>query len=230
MHKLDRTVVPTPKCLSGLPPAKTWTALSSQKKTKIQEALASMQRSADSDGLLIVRCAYCEVKIAVPNPPDGTETDYETSHIEHFRTRNDRPDLTFDWSNLFLSCTAMHLCGKYKDHGHDFPYAPNDLIKPDVDDPQQYLRYSNTGEVLPRQGIDPDMHHRAIETIRVLRLNHPNLVQRREEVLSIVRDNLKDFTETPGVTEEDLDFYCREEAQAREWEPFSSAIKYVLAG
>lgn len=189
-----------------------------------------MQKSTNGDELEIVRCAYCEVRIVVPNPPDGTATDYETSHIEHFRTRSDRPDLTFEWSNLFLSCNAMQFCGKYKDQGHEFSYVPEELIKPDVDDPERFLRFSSTGEVLPQVGLDPVMQHRATETIRVLRLDSPKLIQQREDVLSRVLANLKDFMEAPGVTEEQLDSYCREEVQAREWEPFSSAIKYVLVG
>lgn len=230
MHKLDRSAVPAPKFLSGFQPARKWTDLSSKKKRQIQIALANMQKSIDSDGHEIVRCAYCEVRIVVPNPPDGIEAEYENSHIEHFRTRKDCPQLTFDWNNLFLSCTISKVCGKYKDEGHEFPYAPEDLIKPDVDDPDLYLHFSSTGEVLPRDGLDAQKTNRAKETIRVLRLDDPTLIHRRQEVLSSVLSGLQEFMQIPGVSDDELALYCQEEVQAREWEPFSSAIKSVLIG
>lgn len=44
-------------------------------------------------------CFYCEQKIG--------KTDYP--HIEHFRPKNQFPELSFDWKNLHLSCSKCNI-------------------------------------------------------------------------------------------------------------------------
>jgi len=47
-------------------------------------------------------CAYCESKI-------------KKYHIDHFKTRNQYPEFTFNYNNLFVSCECEKSCAKNKD-------------------------------------------------------------------------------------------------------------------
>jgi uncharacterized protein (TIGR02646 family) len=110
------------------------------------------------------RCAYCESPIY---PGEG--------HIEHFRRKNKGhfPELTFAWENLFLSCDSETNCGHFKDRPHGPAYRPDDLVKPDTDDPEGFFFFSATGEVRVKANIDTASSTRAKQTIRVFGLNHP---------------------------------------------------------
>jgi uncharacterized protein (TIGR02646 family) len=159
MHKLDRALVTEPACLAQYDHKRqTWDDLRDDHKREIREALEVMQQ---------MRCAYCE----------GAYYSHDR-HIEHFRRKNSGqfPELTFIWTNLFLSCDAdnQEHCGHYKDRKGS-PYNPEDLIKPDDDEPDDYLYFHSSGEVRPWSGIDEARERRAKETIRVFNLNYPSL-------------------------------------------------------
>lgn len=115
-----------------------------------------------------VFCNYCESAI---QPPKG--------HIEHLAARTSYPTLEFEWSNLFLSCDSNAHCGHFKDSPRGVAYSPSQVIHPDIDRPDDFLQYFSSGEVQPRQGVDPDSEARALITIQALNLNEPDLVQAR---------------------------------------------------
>jgi hypothetical protein len=48
-------------------------------------------------------------------------------HIEHFRSQSAHPALTFEWSNLYWSCSQTDSGGHFKDNGAG-PYNVADLI------------------------------------------------------------------------------------------------------
>lgn len=58
------------------------------------------------------KCAYCESKITVVT----------YGAIEHFRPKSEYPDLTFEWSNLLLSCDV---CNDGSHKGTNFPLDVN---------------------------------------------------------------------------------------------------------
>jgi uncharacterized protein (TIGR02646 family) len=177
MHKLDRTPVGEPECLSRYScHTHTWNDVVSADKQQIRTSLDQMQGT---------RCAYCEGQV------------YDDGHVEHFRRKNPNhfPQLTFDWANLFLSCGAQDHCGHYKDRPGADPYNPDDIIKPDADDPDTYLYFHSSGEVRPRSGDDAPDPHRALETIRVFHLDHRPLVAERRRALRLYRGS------QPGVLE-----------------------------
>ena len=115
------------------------------------------------------RCAYCEAAL---------EHDSQRRHIEHFRQRSRYPLGTFDWHNLFGSCNRKGTCGDHKDKCG--AYNHTHLIKPDVENPDDFLVFDAHGGVSPRAGLDANSHQRAKETIRVLNLTGGGLRQIRE--------------------------------------------------
>lgn len=126
-------------------------------------------------------CAFCERSIF-----DGNR------HIEHFFHKGQKPDgtapyksLTFVWGNLFGCCglTSSNTCGHYKDRQGPKgpgPYNPNDLIKPDIEDPSLFFDFLGTGVVEPKQGLSKNDRRRAEETIRILNLKALNGVRKRQ--------------------------------------------------
>ena len=157
-------------------------------------------------------CAYCE-------GPAGFD-----AHVEHFVQRSVQPQDTFAWSNLFLSCTAGDRCGKYKD-GPAGAYQRHLLIKPDVDDPDDYLRFGDKGDVQPRGSASQAAQARAAETIRVFHLDCDALTWARYAAVAgyvAIRDEL--LQQDP----ETLPEWVAEETANTAHQPFSSAIRHVL--
>ncbi len=165
MHKLERCNAP--HCLSkfkhGL---NTWDEVSNADKLEIWAALETMQGH---------RCAYCESDIS-----GGKKS------IEHFRQKASHryPKGTFEWANLFGSCTRKDSCGNHKDQCGE--YHHEDLIKPDEEDPEFYLLFLVDGSIVPRHGLSEKDNHRANETLRVFNLDHkhgPLRQMRRKAIL-----------------------------------------------
>lgn len=131
MHKLQRGVAPA--CLARYKHGRDqWSrdVPTVGERTDIWNKLEQMQGA---------RCAYCEAGI-ITGP----------RHIEHFRQRDRYPQGTFDWTNLFGSCDRGESCGKHKDK---CGYTPVDLIKPDVDEPDDYFVFVSDGTIAPRAGL-----------------------------------------------------------------------------
>jgi uncharacterized protein (TIGR02646 family) len=115
------------------------------------------------------RCAYCEAAL---------DSNSQRRHIEHFRQRGRYPQGTFDWHNLFGSCNRKGTCGDHKDKCGAYDHTH--LIKPDVENPDEFLVFDAHGGVSPRAGLDANSHQRAKETIRILNLTGGGLRQIRE--------------------------------------------------
>ncbi|MBZ9612343.1 retron Ec78 anti-phage system effector HNH endonuclease PtuB [Rheinheimera maricola] len=139
-------------------------------------------------------CAFCE-----------RITCQGTGHIEHFFHKGQKPDgsapykhLTFVWDNLFGCCgvSTSNTCGHYKDReGPQGPgaYDPNDLIKPDNEDPSLFFSFLDTGLVEAKEGLTEQSKHRANETIRVLNLTALNGERKRQ--IDIFKKELKELAE-----------------------------------
>lgn len=141
-------------------------------RTQIWEALNAMQRNV---------CAYCEGSLEAG------------SHIEHFaKRRSSYRHLTFEWKNLFGSCSRDDCCGHYKDSSHSrySNYSLQDLIKPDVDDPWDFLVFGSDGRVSVRDGLSPAERKKGQTTIDVLNLDSSFHIQERVSKYYLVRDIL----------------------------------------
>lgn len=140
-------------------------------RNQLWEAISSMQKSV---------CAYCE---------GGLEAG---SHIEHFAKRSSYRNLTFEWTNLFGSCNRTDCCGHYKDSQHNphSNYSLQDLIKPDVEDPWDFLVFGSDGHVSVRDGISAQQRRKGQTTIDVLNLDAPCHIPERISRFYLVRDVL----------------------------------------
>lgn len=161
-------------------------------------------------------CAYCESSLR------------EKKHVEHFRSRNRFPQLTFSWPNLFGSCCGKRCCGTFKENGAG-RYNPNDLIKPDADDPEHYLLFLTTGKVIPAKNLKGHMLVKALETIRVFNLNDdPALFGRRKAALGLELDNIQALHDAKSdFSEEEWLSLLKDEIKKSEEMEYSTALKHA---
>jgi len=166
-------------------------------------------------------CAYCECSL-------------ERKHVEHFRTRECFKKLTFDWNNLFGSCGdtrkkgGWDRCGIYKDNGAG-EYDVDLLVKPDEDNPNEYLLFLTTGQVVPAKGLAGQKLLKSQETIRVFNLNgDPSLAGRRRTTLSYVLEEVKALYDAYGNLDEDFWYQMRDDAlETIQDTEFSTALRHV---
>ncbi|CAI0839392.1 Uncharacterised protein [Serratia quinivorans] len=167
MKKLDRSLALTPLCLSN------YSYLTHQWRQLTQRVDVWIE----IDKIQNKFCVYCE-SIAEKGNGKG--------HIEHFFYKGNPlyTNLTFVWDNLFGCCDSRKHCGHYKDQilpgGVKRSYDPNILIKPDVDDPEEFLQFLDSGKVKAREGLTEPMRQRATETISALNLDCSELNSSRE--------------------------------------------------
>lgn len=228
MHKLDRESVAEPICLKSYDyRTHNWDAFTGTCKRQVRLALLRMQgievltEDADEEAHYIygLRCAYCESTI------------YSGGHIEHFRRKNKAhyPELTFEWTNLFLACVSTAHCGHYKDRRSADPYNPNDLIKPDEHEPENFFYIHSTGEIRCREGISEVDKHRSYETVRVFNLNESALCGSRFRALKLYRSRTPNLLEDlMEYEQEDRDEYIKMEIEATKLEPYSTIIRHYL--
>jgi uncharacterized protein (TIGR02646 family) len=211
MHFLDRKACQRPPCLSKFDHSQhCWDDVNSHDRGEIRKALVSMQGE---------RCAYCESPLF---PGDG--------HIEHFRRKNKEhfPELTFVWENLFLSCDSRTNCGHFKDRRQAPRYRADDLVKPDHDDPETFFYFSATGDVRVKAGADSASTTRALETIRVLGLNHPALVHQRRKAVDGYKRGRGSTMDLEGLSGERRRAYLLREIEETKERPFCTTVHHFL--
>lgn len=208
MHFLDRVRVSAPSCLDryrqGLNP---WGELA-RNESDYEEVTQAL------DNLQGTRCAYCESALG-------------RAHVDHFEQRSRVPQLTFMWANLFRSCMREDSCGRYKDRQS---YAPADLIKPDVDDPEHFFRFKSDGTIDVREGLTPAETKRAKETLRVLSLDEergPLRATRMNHIAGYVQTGLE-LLEMAAEFGDDAQALIDGEVAQTAHLPFATAIKHVL--
>lgn len=124
-------------------------------------------------------CAYCENSL-----------DNEIgNHIEHILSKSAHSSLTFEYTNLMLSCfDDKHIpkgdsrqgalsCGHYK-LSDDNPL----FIKPTENNCEQFFEFGTDGQITPRAGLNSSDNDRAIHTIDILNLNCNRLVRERKDI------------------------------------------------
>ncbi len=205
MHKLNRP--PAPTCLNNYDYAhNNWCKVTSDDKDEIWAHLNQMQQQ---------RCAYCERNIKKKS----------RRHIEHFRRRCRYPKYMFKWSNLFGSCNTKTSCGKHKDKPGS-KYNPDQLIKPDCEDPEDFLLFLSNGKVVPKSGLLGQDLKKAKNTICIFNLNGA-LRQTRE---TYVKSYLEDAEVIAELATEYDDWRQLSEQRFAELQhlPFATAIKHLL--
>jgi uncharacterized protein (TIGR02646 family) len=165
------------------------------------------------------RCGYCEADIS-----NGQK------HIEHFRQKGLDPTVTFLWSNLFGSCNREDSCGKHKDNRCD-AYSSEDLIKPDVEDPERFFLFVSDGTIAVRQGLNVQDRHRATETLRIFNLDakHGPLRRMRQQAAAgYLQTNEELCALSAEYPPEEWQFLLDRELAATAHLPFATTIKHAL--
>ena len=125
-------------------------------------------------------CAYCENSLY-------TQLKY---HIEHIAPKNIYPDLTFEYSNLILSCIDSDglrdvkvdntiSCG----HAKENKFNSKLFIKPTFQDCEQYFWYKDNGEVISNPELNAEDIDKANYTIKLLKLNCNRLKRERKQII-----------------------------------------------
>jgi len=209
MHKLERGE--PPNCLSTFKHGKhTWENLTYHDREEIWIALEAMQGQ---------RCAYCECDIS-----NGRK------NIEHFRQKASHryPQGTFEWANLFGSCTHPTSCGSHKDNFGNYPFE--DLIKPDEEDPEEFFTFVSDGTIRLRNLSAKD-EHRAQETLHIFNLDekHGRLRQMRRRAIADYVPNHEDILGLAEICSvEEWQQYLSSELDRIKSLPFATAIKHTL--
>ena len=123
-------------------------------------------------------CAYCETHLKQKS--DG--------HIEHLVRRNDMPQKTFDWNNMFFSCNNDDSCGNFKDNRKNaISFDEKDIIDPSREHPQDFFSFDRFGHILPAKDLTANAKKRAEETIRVFNLNSSERIRNlRQQAARVV--------------------------------------------
>lgn len=106
-------------------------------------------------------------------------------HIEHIEPKSKYPLRTFDYSNLAASAlSSADLENRVKDdvfggHAKKDNYDPNLFISCHDNDCARYFSYLSDGRVVPNDKLSDSEKKRAEDTIRLLNLDSPYLVNRR---------------------------------------------------
>ncbi|MEM8240145.1 retron Ec78 anti-phage system effector HNH endonuclease PtuB [Morganella morganii subsp. sibonii] len=179
MRKLNRMLANSPQCLGNYSYlVNKWGDLT--QKQMVWDELDKFQDKI---------CVYCE---SVAEKGNG--------HIEHFFHKADArfTNLTFDWGNLFGCCSSNLHCGHYKDQiltgGVKRQYDSYALIKPDQEDPEDFLQFLESGKIKAKDGINDAMKERASKTITALNLDCSALNSSRENQIDRFKKRLLALT------------------------------------
>lgn len=204
MRKIERNVVVPPSSLSESA-SSSWKNF--KEKKEVREILRDMQHGC---------CAYCEGGV------------YNEGHVEHFYPQNKYPERSLAWGNLFLSCNSRKHCGHYKD-SKGIPYHPEDLIKPDEENPEHFFFFHSNGEARPRFDLSEKEQQRAEETLRVFNLNEGALQEkRRRAVKDFFRKNGSLLEEIMALDEVSRKAFLLEECKNAEHLPYGATLRHFL--
>ena len=90
------------------------------------------------------------------------------------------------------------------------------LIDPVAQDPHHFFTYMENGRIIPKQELSDEEREMAEFTIATFNLQHPSLLNKREEIIRMVRSYKQG-----GMDEEDI-------LACVEFYGFPSAIEYAL--
>ena len=112
-------------------------------------------------------CAYCEKEI---------DESSKNSNIDHFKTRNLFPELTFEYSNLLVSCNTKERCSNFKDTHIKSREEYENIVNPTFENPNDFFDYLLTGEIIAR-------NEKGQLTIDIFNLKDKALTQCRLQII-----------------------------------------------
>lgn len=210
MRKLDRTVASTPTCLQNYNHRiHNWGDLKLQDKQMIEAEIKKMQ------GKL---CVYCECDMSEAG-----------KHIEHFAPRARFASRTFDWTNLFWSCSKEISCGHYKDRNFS-SYDPNQIVNPNLHDPDSFFKFYSDGHIEVKDGLSPSDEARAVRTVQILGIDPLSggaLREARKTAVAPYLRRVKDAIQS-GMSKQDFQSFLSGELTQCKNMPYGTAIRHVL--
>ncbi|WP_086775288.1 retron Ec78 anti-phage system effector HNH endonuclease PtuB [Vibrio coralliirubri] len=164
-------------------------------------------------------CAYCECYL-------------KRKHIEHFKTRTAYPQETFRWANIFGSCGdssktgGWGRCGIYKDAGAG-KYNIAELLKPDQDDPSDYLLFLTSGMVVAHPSLTGGSLRKAEETIRVFNLNGDSaLFNSRRKAIGAIQKEIDELYQMQDELGDDWQSFLDEALTGVCGQEFQTALEH----
>ena len=150
----------------------------------LREALLKEQRG---------QCFYCEQKI-------------KGSRIDHFIPRDapNQKDIECNYNNLFLSCDKKESCDIKKGSAFDESrYIRLFSNRYDVENPSDFFDFTARGKIKAKKLLNDDSKNRAKNTIELLNLNHKDLVDARQVIIS----NIEMYKNSGYDTDEIFTFF-----------------------
>jgi len=164
-------------------------------------------------------CAYCECRL-------------KRKHIEHFKTRTTYPQDTFNWDNIFGSCGdssksgGWRRCGIYKDNGAG-SYKITEVIKPDVENPNDFLLFLTSGKVVPKPSLTGIALKKAEETIRVFNFNADStLFNSRKNAILAIKQEIDDLYQMQDELKDDWVTFLDDSLDGVQGEEFQTALEH----
>ena len=145
------------------------------------------------------KCAYCESKIS----------HIAYGHIEHFKPKSTFPELTFEWTNLLLSCP---ICNGPEYKGDRFPEEADGgpLVNPCDETPAEHFEFVFDPVAKLASVIGKTIRGQTTE--KLLGLNRNDLrVYRSNQIMRLYV--LSDYAKTDPDARTLLDEACRDEGE-----------------
>lgn len=139
-------------------------------------------------------CIYCEQQLE----EKLASTDQDFSHIEHIKPKKLHKDLTFEQSNLTVSCDGFDTRNKNPETQKDFcghkklrKYDENLFLNPlEIQNIEDFFDYDIEGNMFPAKNLAVSDLAKAVYTIDLLNLQHETLIFMRKEQYELI---LNDF-------------------------------------
>ena len=146
-----------------------------------------------------------------PLPQQGT-------HVDHFRKQSlfNSREFVFGWDNLIADEHSREYGADHKDNVITSKEAYQKLIDPVAQDPHHFFTYMENGMIMPKEGLGEEERKMAEFTIDTFNLQHPTLLNRRENIIRMVKSYRQG-----GLSNEDI-LQCVGDYG------FPSAVNYAL--
>ncbi len=189
-------------------------ATSKPERKRCQDRYRHAQIKSTLKRLFHGKCAYCESMV--------THVDY--GHIEHFRPKagpHGRPELTFEWTNLFLAC-GIYNGAEFK--SDQFPDVADGgpLVNPCDDDPSQHLtfEYDSQAKLASVRGKTA----RGDTTVNILGLNRDDLrAYRSQQIRRVIA-----LARFASVDDQAAELFNAAQQSSSEYAAFARAIALSL--
>lgn len=153
-----------------------WDALDVTVKTNTRKYILEKEQGK--------QCAYTELPL---------KYERNNSHIEHLKRKDAAffPELTFEWTNLFVSSNASDFGGKYKDETYLKGRGRDEnilILNPALENPADFFELKSWGELTIKENLNKTNRNKAEVTLDAFNLNHNSLKKRRKEMIKSIKD------------------------------------------